>query len=70
MVFFFYGILLYTDASGALGFAIFDSRCCYGKWPATWSYGNIAILEFYPIVISLCLWGHAMRNRLYSFLCC
>ena len=54
---------LYTDASGALGFgAIFGSRRCYGKWPATWSYCNIAILEFYPIVLSLYLWGHVMRN--------
>ena len=29
---------LYTDSSGALGFgAIFVSRWCFGKWPATWS---------------------------------
>lgn len=55
---------LYTDASGAVGFgAIFGSRWCFGKWPASWSYRNIAILEFYPIVLSLYLWGHAMRNR-------
>ena len=59
---------LYTDASGALGFgAIFGSRWCYGKWPATWSYCNIAILEFYPIVLSLYLWGHVMRNRCILF---
>ena len=59
---------LYTDASGALGFgAIFGSRWCYGKWPATWSYSNIAILEFYPIVLSLYLWGHVMRNRCILF---
>ena len=45
---------LYTDASGALGFgAIFGSKWCFGKWPASWSYRNIAILEFYPIVLSL-----------------
>ena len=57
---------VYTDASGALGFgAIFGSRWCFGKWPATWSYRNIAILEFYPIVISL--WGHAMRDRCILF---
>ena len=54
---------MYTDASGALGFgANFGSRWCYGKWPATCSYRNIAILEFYPIVLSLYLWGHVMRN--------
>ena len=59
---------LYTDASGALGFGtIFGSRWCYGKWPATWSYCDIAILEFYPIVLSLYLWGHVMRNRCIRF---
>lgn len=59
---------LHTDASGALGFgAIFSSRWCFGKWPSSWSYRNIAILEFYPIVLSLYLWGHAMHNRCILF---
>jgi len=59
---------LYTDASGALGFgAIFGSEWCYGKWPKEWEYKNIAILEFYPIVLSLCLWGHRMQNRCILF---
>ena len=59
---------LYNDALGALGFgAIFGSKWCFGKWPASWSYRNIAILEFYPIVLSLYLWGHAMRNRCILF---
>ena len=45
---------LFTDASGAHGFgAIFGSYWCYGKWPANWEYQNIAVLEFYPIVLSL-----------------
>lgn len=55
---------LYTDASGALGYgAVFGSHWCYGKWPDSWKYRNIAILEFYPIVLSLDLWGHAMANK-------
>ena len=59
---------VYTDASGALGFgAIFGSRWCFGKWPASWSYRNIAILEFYTIVLSLYSWGHAMHNRCILF---
>ena len=59
---------LYTDASGALGFgAIFGSRWCYGKWPSDWAYCNIAILEFYPIVLSLYLWGHEMSNQCVLF---
>ena len=59
---------LYTDTSGALGFdAIFGSRWCFGKWPASWSYRNIAMLEFYPNLLSLYLWGHAMCNHCILF---
>ena len=50
---------LYTDASGAHGFgAVFGSH-----WPNDRAYRNIATLEFYPIVLSLYLWGHAMSNK-------
>ena len=59
---------LSTDASGAHGFgAILGSHWCYGKWPANWEYQNIAILEFYPIVLSLYLWGEAMSNQCILF---
>ena len=59
---------LFTDVSGAHGFgAIFGSHWCYGKWPANWEYQNIAILEFYPIVLSLYLWGEAMSNQCILF---
>ena len=55
---------LFTDAAGGVGFgAIFGSEYCYGLWPDTWQHRNIAILEFYLIVLSLCLWGHGMANR-------
>lgn len=55
---------LYTDSSGTLGFgAIFGSDWCYGKWPREWQHINITILEFYPIVLSLCLWGKFMSNK-------
>lgn len=56
------------NASGALGFgAIFGSHWCYGKWPPGWEHKNIAILEFYPIVLSLHLWGEAMCNQCILF---
>ena len=59
---------LFTDASGAHGFgAIFGSHWCYRKWPSNWEYQNIAILEFYPIVLSLYLWGEAMSNQCILF---
>ena len=55
---------LYTDASGTLGFgAVFRKNWCYGEWPDSWRLRNIAFLEFYPIVLSLHLWGHEMKNR-------
>ena len=55
---------LFTDASGSIGFgAIFGSEWCYGKWPDNWLHRNIAILEFYPIVLSLCLWGYKVQNH-------
>lgn len=49
---------LFTDASGALGF---------GNWSSNWQYQNIAILEFYPIVLSLYLWGAALSNQCILF---
>ena len=59
---------LYTDTSGALGFgAVFGSKWCYGKWPSDWAHCNVAILEFYPIVLSLYLWGHEMSNQCVLF---
>ena len=55
---------LYTDAARSLGFgAIFGNHWCYGAWPSSWLSYNIAVLEFYPIVLSLYLWGHQMQNQ-------
>ena len=54
----------FTDAACGIGFgAIFGSEYCHGLWSDDWRYRNIAILEFYPIVLSLCLWGHKMANH-------
>ena len=55
---------LYTDASGAIGFgAVFGRHWCYGEWPMSWRHRNIAFLEFYPIVLSLYLWGRTLKNQ-------
>ena len=59
---------LFTDAAGAHGFgAVFGAHWCYGEWPKTWIGLNIAILEFYPIVLSLILWGGHIRNKRITF---
>ena len=55
---------LYIDASGSLGFgALFQNRWCYGSWPPSWTTYNFAALDFFPIVLSLFLWGSAMSNH-------
>ena len=60
---------LFTDASVSLGFgAVFGEKWCYRKWPDNWLHHNIAMLEFYPIVLSLYLWGHHMKKRSILFL--
>jgi hypothetical protein len=46
-----------------LGYTLGGPQWCYGRWPSEWQHRNIAILEFYPIVLSLCLWGHHMCNQ-------
>ena len=55
---------LFTDAAGAQGFgAVFGSHWCYGAWPKEWLGHNIAVLEFYLIVLSLFLWGDHIRDK-------
>lgn len=59
---------LYTDAAASLGYgAIFSNEWCYGAWPPRWKNLNITILEFYPIVLSVLLWGDRMRNQRITF---
>ena len=60
---------LFTDAAGSLGFgAIFGDRWCYGEWPSNWKGKNIAILEFYPIVLSIYSLGGMYEEPMYIVL--
>ena len=60
---------LFTDAAGDHGFgAVFGTHWCYGEWPEEWHGLNIAILEFYPTVLSLILWGDRITNKCAHFL--
>ena len=59
---------LYTDAFGSLGYgAVFGDQWFYGPWRDSWKSLNIAVLEFYPIVLSVIIWGHLMRNQRITF---
>ena len=59
---------LYTDAAGCLGYGgIFESEWFFGAWPDEWKQLDITILEFYPIVLSVLLFGDKMRNQRITF---
>ncbi|KAM4017451.1 uncharacterized protein ACNLHF_007081 [Anomaloglossus baeobatrachus] len=59
---------LYTDAAGATGFgAIFQTHWCVGKWPKLWVEAglvrNLALLELFPIIVAVELWGPVFSGR-------
>ena len=55
---------LYTDAAGSIGFgAVFDRHWLHGTWPNHWKSYNIALLELFPIVIAVHIWGHIMADK-------
>ncbi len=59
---------LYTDAAASFGFGGFLVRIgCCGSWPEHLKSLNITVLEFYPIVLSVFLWGDLMRNQCIIF---
>ena len=62
-------IKLYTDAASTQGFAaVFGSRWFNGRFPQIWQSYNIAVLELYPTVAALELWGRYMANHSVLFL--
>lgn len=59
---------LYTDASTTVGFgAVFKSKWLCGRFPGKYQQYNIAVLEFYPILLSVFLWGHLWANHVVIF---
>ena len=55
---------LYTDACKTIGFgAILGSRWMAGEFPPEWKKYNITILELYPIVLALTVWGEQLQNK-------
>ena len=60
---------LYTDASGSIGYGGFlNTSWFYGKWPVQCVSLNITILELYPIVLSLYIFGQQLKNKCVLFL--
>jgi len=56
-------ISLFTDAATTRGYAgVLGTKWFYGGWPPSCQYLNIAVMELYPIVAAIKLWGHKFSN--------
>ena len=57
------GLTLSTDSSGSWGCAaIFKDECLALRWPPTLPRKNLALLEFYPIVLAVFIWAVELLN--------
>ncbi len=62
-------INMYTDASHAGFEGTYGSYWIQGAWPESWKELNIAVLELYPILLMLRLFGHTLGNSRIRFHC-
>lgn len=65
---------LYTDSAGSIGFGIyFAGKWTCAAWLADWRDSgrtrDITVLELFPNVVSLYLWGAELRNKKIMFHC-
>ncbi|XP_072254199.1 uncharacterized protein [Pyxicephalus adspersus] len=65
---------LWTDAAGSSGFgAYFAGHWCAEAWPEDWRRlglcKNLILLELFPLVVALTLWGSQLQNRKVRFHC-
>ena len=60
---------MYTDASDVEFGCILGNSWTYGTWPATWKKFNIAVREFFPIVLAVHLWGTQLKDMNVTFFC-
>ena len=55
---------LFTDAAQSRGYgALFGCHWFHGVWPSTWRNKGIVLLELYPIMASLWIWGSDLKNK-------
>lgn len=65
---------LYTDASGSVSFgAYFQGAWCAERWPTSLvdkgCCSNLVLLELFPLVVALYVWGDGLMDNLVLFLC-
>lgn len=59
---------LYTDAAGGVGYgALCGVEWFWGLWPEAWHSFNVAVLELYPIMAAVHVWGNAWANKSVCF---
>lgn len=69
-------VQLFTDSAAGkgLGFgALFQCKWTCGIWPDSWHNSgltdDITVLELFPILVSLVIWGRQLQNKKILFLC-
>ena len=65
---------LYSDSAGSIGFGIyFAGKWACATWPETWQESgltrDITVLELFPILVSMYLWGSKLCNKKILFHC-
>ena len=61
---------LFTDASGSLGYGIFNTRHWIANpWPPVLQNRSIQWKELYPIALVCLLWGHQWTGKKLLFHC-
>ncbi len=57
-------VQFFTDASGGIGFGgYYRGQWFQGRWPEQEKERSIAWLEFFPIVVSVVLWGEQLKGK-------
>ena len=60
---------LFTDSAASLGYAgIYGSHWFYGQWPRDMDPFHIQILEMYPIMVAVHMYGYLMKNHCVTFM--
>ena len=66
----------YSDSAGGqgLGFGIFcKGQWLAAEWPDNWHHEcitkEITVLEMFPILVAICIWGASLRNKRILFHC-
>lgn len=67
---------LFTDSAAGIGLgfgAYFAGKWAYASWPDAWFTNgiadSIAVLELFPIVVALHIWGSFLKNKKIMFMC-